>query len=298
MEPISGWELGEIATALCSLGRSAVIKIDFGQTVSFGDGNFIAINTNLPNNYDGAPFSDPNIAEVISFKLDGKRINVDNIYINAEGMNAFDGNGYGLRLTLANKWSSISKQPVDPLELGEFDTLEIEFIIHKIAPPPPTLPPQDPATQGYAYIGGTFAFLNRNHPSDADDDVKRCDWWAFEDQKVNFEFGEQFTVSIDMGREKIRHDRAYWNGEDYIIAIDTDVESNPGLFNAYIHSITKDGVNVPFNPNNVTVGRERGNLRISITNSWAEFAGDPVPIAGPFSIGEFSKLEITLTIYN
>jgi len=298
MDPVDGWGLGELGATGFVLGQPAVIEIDFGETVSFGEGNYIAINTNLPNPLDGPPFADTDMAQILSFKLDGNEVSMGDVLLNAEGMPAIDNSSDGLRLTLANKWNGdISEQPVDPETLGEFQTLRIEFIVNYVGEPPEPPPPADVDLQmsGIAYIGGTFEFLNSDHPADGDD-PNRCDWWAFEDQAVPIEIGVPFTVSIDMGSEKIRHGEAVWNDEDYIIAVDTDIASPPAFFDAYIDTIIKDGSEVSFNAANVTVGSERGNLRISITNIWAENAGDPVPIAGPRSIGEFSKIEVTMVI--
>jgi len=303
-EEINGWGLGELAATGFLMGHPAVIDVDFGGPVSFGDGNYIAIETNLPNPYDGVPmFSDPEMAQILSFKLDDKEIDMKDVLINAEGMDAIDGSSTGLRLTLCNKWAGLDDddQPVDPAVLGEFTKMRIEFIVHYVGDPPEPPPPEIPDlsdVKGVAYIGGTFVFLDRGHPDDDDPsaDPDRCDWWAFEDQAVAIKIGEPFTVSIDLGSEKIRHDLAHWNGEDYIVAIDTDIDLSPLFFDAYIDSIKKDGNDIRFTADAVTVGSERGNLRISLTNSWAESRGEPVPIAGPMAIGEFSKLEVTMVI--
>jgi len=297
MDPVDGWGLGDIAATGFLMGHPAVIEIDFGETVSFGDGNYIAIETNLPNPFDGVDmFTDPDMAQVLSFQLDGNEISRGDVLINAEGMDSIDGSSTGLRLTLANKWAGVDGA-VDPAELGEFQKMKIEFIIRYVGEPPEPPPPAEVELQmsGIAYIGGTFEFLNSDHPAGGDD-PDRCDWWAFEDQAVAIEIGVPFTVTIDMGSEKIRHGEAVWNDEDYIIAVDTDIASPPAFFDAFIDTIVKDGNEVSFNAANVTVGSERGNLRISITNIWAENAGDPVPIAGPRSIGEFSKIEVTMVI--
>ncbi|MCL2627334.1 MAG: hypothetical protein FWD44_01375 [Oscillospiraceae bacterium] len=302
-DPVNGWGLGDMAATGFSMGHPAVIEFEFDELVSFGDGNYIAIETNLPNPFEGEiPFANSEMAQILSFKLDDKEVDMGDVLLNAEGMDAIDGSSPGLRLTLTNKWNGdIDEQPVDAETLGEFKKLRIEFIVNYVGDPPEPPKVEVPDLSdvtGIAYIGGTFVFLDRAHPDDADpeNDPGRCDWWAFEDQAVEIKVGVPFTVSIDMGSEKIRHDLAHWNGEDYIIAVDTDIDLNPVFFGAYIDSIKKDGVDIPFDPDNVTVGRERGNLRISITNSWAEVAGDPVPIAGPFSIGEFSKFEVTMVI--
>jgi len=298
MDPVDGWGLGRIAETGFVLGQRAIIDIDFGEPVSFGDGNYIAIETNLPNTFEGI-FADPDMARILVFELDGNDVEMSHALLNAEGMDALDGSANdGVRLTITNKWNGdISEQPFDPDTVGEFQTLRIEFIINYVGEAPEPPPPAEVELQmsGIAYIGGTFQFMNSAHPADGDD-PDRCDWWAFEDQAVPIEIGEPFTVSIDMGGEKIRHGAAVWNDEDYIIAVDTDIASPPAFFDAYIESIVKDGVEVSFNAAAVSVGAERGNLRISITNIWAENAGEPVPISGYQSIGEFSKIEVTMAI--
>ncbi|MCL2819871.1 MAG: hypothetical protein FWD38_03470 [Oscillospiraceae bacterium] len=293
-----GWELGDFAATGFVLGQPAVLDIDFGDKVNFGDGNYVAINTNLPNTFDGI-FADTDMAQILSFQLDGNEIPMGDVLLNPEGLAPLDGSdNEGVRLNFTNKWNGdISEQPFDPDTVGDFQTLRIEFIIHYVGDPPEPPPPEAVELQmsGIAYIGGTFEFMDGNHLAGGDD-LDRCDWWAFEDQATPIEIGVPFTVSIDMGSEKIRHGLAAWNDEDYIIAVDTDIASPPAFFDAYIDKIVKDGNEVSFNADNVTVGAERGNLRISLTNSWAESAGDPVPIAGPNSIGEFSKLEVTMVI--
>ena len=293
MDPVDGWGLGRMAETGFVMGQPGIIDIDFGETVSFGDGNYIAIETNLPNPFDDVDmFSDPNMASILSFQLDGNEVEMDDVMINAEGMAAIDGSSTGLRLTLANKWAGI-EGPVDPAELGEFQTLRIEFVINYVGDAPEAPPPAAIELQmsGIAYIGGTWAFIDGEHPDGEDGG-----WWAFEDQAVPIEIGVPFTVSVDMGSEKIKHEYASWDGESYIVAVDTDIASPPAFFDAYIDKILKDGNEINFNEAAVEVGSERGNLRISLTNSWAENDGNPVPISGINPIGEFSKLEVTMVI--
>ncbi|MDR2598781.1 MAG: hypothetical protein LBC73_00715 [Oscillospiraceae bacterium] len=298
MDPVNGWDLGAKGSTGFVLGTPAVIEIDFEEDVSFGDGNYIAIETNLPNPFEDVTiFSDPDMAQILSFTLDGNEVSMGDVLINAEGMDSINGSGPGLRLTITNKWNGdISEQPLDPEDLGEFQKLRIEFIINYVGEPPEPPPADTPdlIMSGKAYIGGVFVFLDRPHPGN-EESPDISDWWAFEDQAVNFDVGVPFTVGIDMGDEKIRHDLAHWDGEAYIIAVDTDVAMNPNFYDAHIYWITKDGANVSFEADYVHVGQERGNLRVSITNSWAESAGEEVPIAGgPQRIGEFSKLEIRM----
>jgi len=296
-----GWALGRAAQTGFLMGHPAVIEIEFDDLVTFGEGHYIAINTNLPNPFDGEPiFADPGMAQILSFKLDDVEIDRGDVLLNAEGMDAIDSSSTGLRLTLTNKWNpEISEQPLDPEGLGEFTKLRVEFIVNYVGEPPepPAIERPDLSNvTGLAYIGGTFVFLDSDHPLPGED-PDRCDWWPFDDQTVDIKIGEPFVVSIDMGSEKIKHTYAHWNGEDYIVAVDTDIEMSPIFFDAYIDYIKVDGRDIIFNDGVVAVGtQEHGTLRVSITNSWAEAQGNPVPIEGPNAIGEFSKLEIRMVI--
>ena len=88
-----------------------------GKTVKFGS-NYIAVNTDVP-------FVEGIEAEITSFKLDGEEVEMGDAFLNSEGING------GLRLTIANKWNDqIAEQPVDPDELGEFQTIEVSFIVN------------------------------------------------------------------------------------------------------------------------------------------------------------------------
>jgi len=134
----------------------------------------------------------------------------------------------------------------------------------------------DVAMAGHAWIGGTF--INEDG---------EFDWIPWEDQKVAFTVGEQFTVTLDLGSDTQTHGEASWG---YITVVQTDIMDPAMFYDAFIEDILVDGSSVSFNPANIEVGFDEG-VRISLTNGWSD---DPV-IAGPQVIGTFSKLEVVMT---
>jgi hypothetical protein len=231
--------------------EAATITIEFDAPVAFG-GNYAAINTNVPfPEGDGA---------ILSFRLDDEPIMMNPAFRNNEGI---DG---GLRLALCNKWNNdIDEQPIDLDTLGEFSKLEITFMTGIIPP------------GGKAWIGGTFF-----------DDEGDIDWVEYEDQAVDFTFGEDFTVTLDFGDDTNEHGDAGWG---FIAVVQTDVMNNDSMFSAEINSILVDGEEIDFEPEHVEVGFERG-LRIALTSAWAENQ----VVDGYEAIGEFSKLEVNMKL--
>ncbi|MCL2079246.1 MAG: hypothetical protein FWH17_05300 [Oscillospiraceae bacterium] len=291
MDPVDGWGLGDIAATTFLIGETALIAVDFGEVVSFGDGNYIAIETNIPNPYGGVPiFSDPNTAQILSFRLDGVEVDMGNVLINAEGMEAIDGSGAGLRLTLCNKWNGdITSQPVDPTELGEFTTMEIEFVIYGLGMPVEPEENTDVPTGGKAWFGGTWIF-SEGHPDTNLADPGMCDWWDFPEQGTDFEFGVPFTVRLDMGDETLTAGEAHWDG--YIITVDSDFAVNPAMVVVYIQSLKADGFDIDFENANMALSLERGGLRMALTSGWTE-----TPVVGGLNdFGTFSVLEVTMVI--
>jgi len=283
-DPVNGWGLGDMAATGFVMGYPAVIEFEFDEPVSFGDGNYIAIETNLPNPFDDVMiFSDSDMAEILSFKLDDNEIEMGDVLINAEGMDAIDGSSTGLRLTLANKWNGdISEQPVDPAELGEFSKLRIEFIIRYVGeapePPPAELPTGDFAKSGNAWIGGTFL-----------DEEGEFDWHEYSDQTVFFELGERVIAKIDLGSDKQTHGEASWG---YISVVQTDIQDSELFYKAVIYDIRVDGASISFDPDNVSLGWDRG-VRFGLTDGWSN---SPV-VSNPAVIGEFSVLEVEFALF-
>ena len=229
--------------------EAATIVIEFDAPVAFG-GNYAAINTNVPfPGGDGA---------ILAFRLDDELIMMNPAFRNGEGT------GGGLRLALCNKWNNdIDVQPIDLDTLGEFSKLEITFMTGMI-----------PAG-GKAWIGGTFF-----------NDDGDMDWVAYEDQAVDFTFGEDFTVTLDFGDDTNEHGDAGWG---FISVIQTDIMNNDSMFSAEINSILVDGSEVDFTPEHIEVGSD-GGLRVALTSAWAENQ----VVDGYEAIGEFSKLEVNM----
>ena len=97
--------------------KEVTMSLDMGKAVKFG-GNYIAINTDVP-------YVEGMTADVTSFKLDGAEVEMGAAYLNNEGTNS------GLRLTILNLWNAdIAEQPVDAASLGEFQTIDITFIVN------------------------------------------------------------------------------------------------------------------------------------------------------------------------
>jgi len=134
--------------------------------------------------------------------------------------------------------------------------------------------PAAQATSGKAWIGGTFM-----------KDDGEVDWVEFKDQSVDFALNELFTVGVDFGDEKNRHDDAGWG---FISVVQTDLLGNPPLA-VFIQSILVDGEEIEFDAANAEAGDD-GGIRVSLTNVWAD---NPV-VASYNVIGEFSSLEVTL----
>ncbi|MDR2589579.1 MAG: hypothetical protein LBC71_01130 [Oscillospiraceae bacterium] len=274
------------------VGEEFTVTVDVGDDVwihgDAGWGYLAVINTDLSDI----------LADFLSVEIDKIIVDGEEIDFDADAM-ALWGEG-GIRVGLTHVWREDGGDPIPlkgPETIGEFSKLEVVLTISIggfVASDGDdngddvVLP-----MSGKAYIGGVFVFLDRPHPGN-EESPDISDWWAFEDQAVSFDVGVPFTVGIDMGSEKIRHDLAHWDGESYIVAIDTDLAASPIYYEAHIYWITKDGASVSFDDEAVTVGQERGNLRVSLTNSWAQNDGNPVPIDGPQRLGEFSKLEVRM----
>jgi hypothetical protein len=139
-----------------------------------------------------------------------------------------------------------------------------------------------PASEGvnYAWLAGTF------YPFDGDAEV---DWQMFTDKKVAWTPGTAFTVTIDMGDEKIEYDVADWEG--HVLCVQTNLTSaDAERFTANVASIKVDGVEVEFDSDMFEVsGSDRG-MRIEFSSSWAN--PQRLPIS---AFGEFSKLEVEMT---
>lgn len=115
-------------------GEEVTFTIDFGKEVAFA-GNYVGLNTNYV--YDE---ENPVTAELVSLKLDGNDVSIDNQVLTGEGLTP-DAGGSGLRINLTNLWNSdITTQPVaaEVWQTTVFTTMEVTFIVGEAQADEPT----------------------------------------------------------------------------------------------------------------------------------------------------------------
>jgi len=267
-DSIGEWDFGDLpdATAAFKVGREATISMKFDEPIKF-TGNWTGISTFIPVDSDEA--AEATGAIITSFIVDGNELGSKEVpLINR------DGSGF-MTIDIARQWGG-DYDAYDLAGMDPFSELEITFIV-------PNLPdgtaggaddgPVDFAKEGHAWIGGTFIT-----------DEGEFDWIEYEDQKVAFKLGEPFTVVLDFGSATQTHGEAGWG---YISVVQTDIQDGHLNYDVYINDIRVDGHSISFEPDNVSVGFDRG-VRFGLTDGWAD---NPV-VSGPPAIGEFSKLEV------
>ncbi|MCL2002823.1 MAG: hypothetical protein FWG72_02325 [Oscillospiraceae bacterium] len=267
---VDEWGLGDLPSASVSfsLGAEATIVMEFDEPIKF-TGNWTGISTDIPVADDAE--AEAFLGGIISFKVDGVELGSREV-----PMVNRDGGGF-LTIDVARQWGG-NYDAYDLAGMAPFSKLEITFLLGDevnfdadggSAAPPAAV------TGGYAWIGGTFLTEEGDF-----------DWVPFEDQKVAFELGVPFTVTLDFGSGTNTHGEASWG---YITVVQTDMMASASEFSAYIDSIIVDGRSINFYEENIEVGFD-GGVRISLTNAWSD---DPV-VASPAIIGEFSKMEVTM----
>ena len=275
------WGIGDIpeATVPVVIGEPTTISMEFSNPIKF-TGNWTGIATGIPVRSDAD--AEATGAHITAFVVDGNDLGSKMVpLINR------DNDGW-MTIDIARQWGG-DYDDYDLAGMDPFSTLEITFVV-------PNMPLGEVGeevgigntvlpTGGNAWIAGTVLYAGRT------DDVEEgiVDWYSFVDQSIAFEMGVPFTVVLDLGSETATHDVAHWDG--YIICIDTDVDSDPAFFEAFIDTIVLNGRELSFNASNVVVGSGDDGLRIALSSTWNE-----APFDDPSQIGTFSKLEITLVI--
>ena len=273
------WGIGDIPEARTGLviGEPATIKMEFSNPIKF-TGNWTGIATSIPVVSDED--AETTGAYITNFVVDGQDIGTRPIPLINRDESGF------MTIDIARQWGG-SYDSYNLAGMDPFTTLEITFVIPSMPegeePEPVEL--GDLPTHGNAWLAGTVLYEGRTDDIDAD----LVDWYMFTGQSVGFEMGVPFTVTVDLGSENATHDVAHWDG--YIMCVQTDLDSNPALFDAFIGSILVDGREVSFDANNVVVGDDPIGIRLALTSAWAE-----APLSDPFMIGTFSKLEITMVL--
>ena len=272
-------------------GDEVTIKMEFDEPIKF-TGNWVGIATDVPVVDDDDAESTG--AYITAFKLDG--VDLGSVLVPLINR---DNSGF-LTIDIARQWGA-NYDDYGLADLEPYSTIEISFIVPNegggAGPSVDTGPiTTDRVTgSGNAWIGGTFRWENGKHPAevakdDSFNDPSFCDWWHFPEQSVPFEIGVPFTVTLDMGSDKIIYDEAGWGG--YIITVDSDLDVNPLFLAVYIDSIVVDGKEIGITPENVDPGTERGGLRVALNSGWTE-----TPVVSAISdIGGFTKLEVTLAV--
>ncbi|MCL2662490.1 MAG: hypothetical protein FWE83_04075 [Oscillospiraceae bacterium] len=273
------WGLGSIpeARAPIVIGEPSTIKMEFSNPIKF-TGNWTGIATSiLVANDDDAETTG---AHITHFIVDGQNLGPRPIpLINR------DDSGF-LTIDIARQWGG-SYDAYNLADMEPFTTLEITFIIPNMPEgvEPEPVEHEDLPTHGNAWLAGTFLYEGRTDDNDPD----LVDWYMFTDQSVAFEMGVPFTVSVDLGSESATHDVAHWDG--FIMCVQTDLDSNPILFEAFIGSIKVNGREINFDANNVIVGDDPIGIRVALTTAWSE-----APLGDPSMIGTFSTFEITMVL--
>lgn len=119
-------------------GDTATLTVDFGEEVAFA-GNYVGLDTNIPWDDENPP-----VGELVSVKLDGTEVAIDNQVLTPEGI---DG---GLRLTLTNQWNGdITTQPINPdVWLNTtFTKIEITFTAGAAAAEEEPTPEEEPVPE-------------------------------------------------------------------------------------------------------------------------------------------------------
>jgi len=266
-EVVPEWGFGDIpeATTAFKIGQEATISMSFDEPIKF-TGNWTGIATTVP--VDSVEDAQATNAIITSFKVDGNELGSKEVpLINR------DNSGF-MTIDIARQWGG-DYDDYDLAGMDPFSELEITFIVPNLADGTAGDPaaPSDFAKEGNAWIGGTFIT-----------DEGEYDWIEYADQSVAFKLGEPFTVTLDFGSDTQTHGEADWG---YISVVQTDIQDGHLNYDVYINDIRVDGHSISFEPDNVSVGFDRG-VRFGLTDGWSD---NPV-VSGPPAIGEFSKLEV------
>jgi len=278
------FKIGEPFTAVLDTGDTIISHGDFGWT-SGEPGHYLSINTDIEGCFS---YYDVQIHDV---KLDGK-----NISFNADGSDnptgyaSYDSDVHKISVSITNFWD---ENPVISCHsvIGEFSKIEVTLTIFEreyplISPPRYSLLPDG----NFAWFEGTLFDTNGD----------RIYIWDYENPVTQFEIGVQFTAVLDFGEKIIKLDQFKWDNDvwGYLFGIATNVYGLPAEYGVHIHDIILDGNKIPFNAvhaetSTIYTDGESERIYVSITNEWNEN-----PVVSCYSIiGEFSKAEITLTIF-
>jgi len=277
---VDEWGIGDLedATVAFEVGKEATISMSFAEAIKF-TGNWTGIATSIPVRSDED--AEETGAHITKFIVDGNDLGSKLVpLINR------DDSGF-MTIDIARQWGG-DYDEYDLAGMDPFKTLEISFIVPNVPGGEgeiglPVLP-----TGGHVWIAGTVQYAGRTD-DEAPDATEWYEFGGLEGKNIPFEFGVPFTVTLDLGSETATHGEASWGG--YIICVETDVNINPDFYEAFIDKIVVDGNEVPFNPEGVEVGKDRG-IRVPLTSGWAE-----IPVLDNHTrIGTFSKLEVTLVI--
>jgi len=271
-------------------GQEVTIKMEFDEPIKF-TGNWVGIATDVPVESDEDAESTG--AYITSFKVDGNDLGSVLVpLINR------DNSGF-LTIDIARQWGG-DYDDYDLANLEPYSVIEISFIVPnegggEVTTDTGPINTDRVTGSGNAWIGGTFRWENGKHPAEVEKDAgfndpSFCDWWHFPEQSTPFEVGIPFTVTLDMGSDKIIYDEAGWGG--YIITVDSDFPENPSFLAVYIDSIKVDGKELSIIPENVAPGQERGGLRVTLNSGWT----DAPVIPAIQDVGMFSKIEVTLAV--